>query len=59
MSRGAVLVLAAALLRFGATQLSNMPVNALPEFSSASARSALGLSIQSSRELRVPACSVS
>ena len=47
MSRGVVLVLAAALLVFGATQLRNMPVDALPEFSPPTAEvqtEALGLS---------------
>jgi Cu/Ag efflux pump CusA len=51
MSRGVVLVLAAALLVFGATQLRNMRVDALPEFSPPTAEvqtEALGLS---SREL--------
>jgi CzcA family heavy metal efflux pump len=53
-SRGLVLVLAAALLLFGATQLRSMPVDALPEFSPPTVEvqtEALGLSAAEVEEL--------
>jgi CzcA family heavy metal efflux pump len=53
-SRGVVLVLAAGLLLFGVTQLRNMPVDALPEFSPPTVEvqtEALGLSAAEVEEL--------